>query len=131
MGYRIDRLLDLPPLRGHLLRKKKGMTLLTKEIIETDWANMYQILHEHFYPIRLDKSQTFPRWVDENVKIEYFSPAMLIRTGNFESEPRKVKYYALMNDGDNCEIDERDYLNPHGHLNRDDWERREKDLDHF
>jgi len=107
------------------------MTLLTKEIIETDWSNMYRLLHEQFYPIRLDKSQTFPRWAEENVKIEYFSPTMVIRTGNFESESRKVMYYVLMNDGDNCEVDERAWLDPLGHLNCDDWERREKDLDYF
>jgi hypothetical protein len=107
------------------------MTPLAKEIVDTDWSNMYRLLHEHYYPTRLDKSQTFARWAEKNVKIEYFSPAMVVRTGTCASEPRKVMYYALMNDGDNCEIDEGHWLNPLGHLNRDDWERREKDLDHF
>ncbi len=108
------------------------MTPLAKAIVETDWANMYRLLHEHYYPTRLDKSQTFAEWLNENVKIEYFSPAMVIRTGELdESEPRKVLYYALMNDGDHCEIDEPDWLDPLKHLNRDDWERRETDLDHY
>jgi len=108
------------------------MTPLTKEIVETDWANMYQILHEHFYPTRLNKSQTFPQWLEDNVKIEYFSPAMLVRTGEpDESEPQKAIYYAVLKDGDNCSIDECDWLDPLNHLNRDDWERREKDLDHY
>ncbi len=120
------------------------MTPLTKAIVETDWSKMYQHLYEQYYPIRLDKSQTFPRWLEDNVKIEYFSPAMLVRTGNFESESRKksntynyplerrtVRYWALMNDLDSCEIDESDYITPLSHLNGDDWKQRETDLDHF
>ena len=104
------------------------MTPLAKAIVETDWANMYRLLHENFYPLRLDKSQTFARWAEENVKIEYYSPAMVIRTGTCASEPRKVMYWALMNDGDNCEIDEPDWLDPLKGFNRDDWEQRERAL---
>ena len=107
------------------------MTPLTKEIVETDWSNMYRLLHEHFYTDRIDKSQTFPQWLEDNVKIEYFTPAMWVRTGDYADDPQKVRYWALMNDGDTCEIDECDWLNPLGHLNRDNWERREKNLDHF
>ena len=104
------------------------MTPLTKAIVETDWSNMYRLLHENFYPLRLDKSQTFARWAEDNVKIEYYSPAMVIRTGTCTSESRKVMYWALMNDGDNCEIDEPDWLDPLRGFNRDDWEQRERAL---
>jgi len=56
---------------------------------------------------------------------------MVVRTGDYAGDPQKVRYWALMNDGDNCEIDEVDWLNPLHYLTRDDWERREKDLDHY
>tara|TARA_R110002012_G_scaffold200692_1_gene369721 strand:- start:335 stop:679 length:345 start_codon:yes stop_codon:yes gene_type:complete len=104
---------------------------LTEDIVETDWSYMYRQLHEHFYPERIDKSQTFAEWLNENVKIEYFSPSMVVRTGDYAGDPQKVRYWALMADGDNCEIDEPDWLDPLKHLNRDDWERRETDLDHY
>lgn len=104
---------------------------LTEDIVETDWSYMYRLLHKNFYPERIDKSQTFAEWLNENVKIEYFSPAMVVRTGDYAGDPQKVRYWALMNDGDNCEIDEVDWLNPLHYLTRDDWERREKDLDHY
>ena len=107
------------------------MTPLAKAIVETDWANMYRLLHEHYYPTRLDKSQTFARWAEENVQIEFFSPSMVVSSGDYAGDPQKVRYWALMADGDNCEIDEPDWLDPLGHLNRNDWERREKDLDHY
>ena len=104
------------------------MTPLAKEIVETDWSNMYRLLHENFYPTRLDKSETFGLWVQRNVKIEYFSPAMLIRTASCASEPRKVRYLVLMADGDNCEIDESSWVEPIISFFRDDWEQRERDL---
>jgi len=104
---------------------------LAKEIIETDWSYLYRLLHKNFFPERIDKSQKFPQWVNENVKIEYFSPAMVIRTGDYAGDPQKVRYWALMSDGDNCEIDESEWLDPIGHWDQNDWERRETDLDHF
>ncbi len=56
---------------------------------------------------------------------------MAFRTGDYAEDPQKVRYWALMADGDNCEIDETDWLDPLKHLNRDDWEQRETDLDHY
>lgn len=104
------------------------MTPLTKKLIETDWSMMYRLLHEQFYPIRLDKSQTFGHWIQQNVKIEYFSPAMVIRTGNYEGKPVKIRYWALLSDGDTLEMDDVDaYIDPLGHLDRDDWERQDQE----
>ena len=109
-------------------RKENRVTPLTKKLIETDWSMMYRLLYEEFYPIRLNKSQTFGHWVQQNVKIEYFSPAMVIRTGSPEGEPVKIQYWALLDDGDIIEIDDVDeYIDPLGHLDRDDWERQDKE----
>jgi dimeric dUTPase (all-alpha-NTP-PPase superfamily) len=100
-------------------------------IFEFKWSRMYEHLHEHFYPERIDKSQTFAEWLNENVKIEYFSPAMVVRTGDYAGDPQKVRYWALMADGDNCEIDEPDWLDPLHYLTSEDWKKRETDLDHY
>ena len=95
-------------------RKENRVTPLTKKLIETDWSFMYRRLYESFYPIRLNKSQTFGHWVQQNVKIEYFSPAM-------------IQYWVLLSDGDNFQCDVDDYIDPLGHLARDDWERQDKE----
>jgi hypothetical protein len=103
------------------------VTPLTKKLIETDWSMMYRLLYEDFYPIRLNKSQTFGHWVQQNVKIEHFSPAMVIRTGSHEGEPVKIRYWVLLSDGDNFQCDVDDYIDPLGHLDREDWEREDKE----
>ena len=53
---------------------------------------------------------------------------MVIRTGSPEGEPVKIQYWALLDDGDIIEIDDVDeYIDPLGHLDRDDWERQDKE----
>jgi len=104
------------------------VTPLTKILIETDWSMMYRRLYEKLYPIRLNKSQVFGHWVQQNVKIEYFSPAMVVRTGSHEGEPVKIRYWVLRSDGYIIECDVDDYIDPLGqHLDREDWEREDKE----
>lgn len=117
-------------------------TLTDKIQYSVDW-NIYPTLYSGFYPDRVDKDETFPQWLQHNVKIEYFEPAVLIRTGSKYLAQRDdvpdddgyVYWYWMLTD-ESIEIlgeepCQEDWNSLFGHLTSEDWKKRETDDNHY
>ena len=115
------------------------METLTQTIQNVDWGNLYRELESSFYEHRVDKLETFPQWLQNHVKIEYFEPAVLIRTGPiYPKEDSKwadkdgyCYWFWLLRNDENGDTDRDDWENPFRHLTKEDWIIRETDLDHY
>jgi hypothetical protein len=109
---------------------------LTQRVQSIDWGHLYRRLEKEFYPERFDKEQTFPQWLQENVKIEYFSPSILVRSVPEEDDYRKERaengyvydFFTLGKTGfiDSGDLDSEAWnLQPPYQLTTKDWQERE------
>lgn len=138
--YRSDYLIYPRPERGALLydRKEKGVKTLTKTILDVDWNDVYSRLESKFYPYRKDKTETFPQWLRNHTRIEYFEPSISIRTGpvyssccNWTDGEGYVYWFWLLSNGEIGDSDGEYWDDPFGHITSEDWEKRETNLDHY
>jgi len=112
---------------------------LTKTIQNVDWGKLYRELEDGFYEYRVDKTETFPQWLQNHVKIEYFEPSISIRSGPiYQKEDSKwadkdgyCYWFWLLRNDDNGDMDRDHWENPFSHITSEDWKKRETDLDHY
>ena len=122
-------------------KENRVNTLTDKIQYSVDW-NIHTTLYSDFYPHRVDKDETFPQWLQNNVKIEYFEPAVLIRTGakyatqleDVDEDGYVYWYWTLMDAAVEplCEEPcQEDWNSLFGHLTNEDWKKRETDDNHY
>ncbi len=105
----------------------------TQTLIDTDWGSMYKIVEEEFYPYRVDRLQTFAQWLQDHTKIDYYSPAILVRI-SAKLDPEiyhsdidddgEYHYWYIDTDGDSQEMPWDDWwVSPH--IAYHDWKKRD------